>query len=224
LRRKQFGTLRKAQDVLSPQKMNLFICGVAGSIKFYRGEKRYTNKRGHSANILLDLGDGSVAAACKDGNVKLLKDGENAKRLKAHDGRITALILLQEGGFATSSLDNMIKVWWDKELYKALVENRDAVNCLIQLSYNGCLVSGSLDTSIKVWKDYELLKTLTGHLCSVNVLTELNYECFASGSADKTIKIWKDFRCINTLRGHGDLFLNSFNYMMEIFFLSAVIL
>jgi WD40 repeat protein len=131
-----------------------------------------------------------------------LKDGENAKRLKAHNGRITALILLQEGEFATSSKDNVIKIWWEKELYKELVGHTNAVNCLIQLSYNGSLVSGSDDTSIKVWKDYELLWTSMEHLCSVNVLTELNKECFASGSADMTIKIWKDFHCINTLSGH----------------------
>jgi WD40 repeat protein len=177
-----------------------FICGFNKTIKFYKDGKWENHKRGHTANILVNLGKGSIAAACADNNIKIMEEGEKAKRLKAHTEPIRALLVLKDGKLGSSSEDKNIKIWSENKIFKTLVGHTCSVNCLIQLS-DGYLVSGSCDTSIKVWSDYELLTTLKGHTCSVNALVELNQGCFASGSSDKTIKVWRNFNCIKTLMG-----------------------
>lgn len=116
--------------------------------------------------------------------------------------------------FATSSLDETIKIWSLPD-GKELLTLRGHVGAVYNISFSGndkLLASGSEDWSVRIWdvESGQELKVLRGHtapVIGVYFSQDDESSLVASTSFDKTVKLWdvETGTEIKTLRGHTDV-------------------
>jgi len=112
------------------------------------------------AKVLSFSPDGDfLAYGCSNGKVFLYDiAADSTKVIKAHKWDINAIVFSPDGRyFATSSTDNVIKIWDRKSLEKKLIFSGHFGQILsLDFHANGkMLISGSGDKSVKIWRIYE---------------------------------------------------------------------
>jgi len=128
--------------------------------------------------------------------VRLSGSSRCIQTLTGHTSWLTDVAICQSTPtFASSSLDDKIKIWnlsTGEELL-TLTGHTRGVNT-IAISPNGrFLVSGSDDYTVKIWNflNGALLKTLTGHSRDVTaVAISSDGRILVSGGEDRTIRLW----------------------------------
>lgn len=116
--------------------------------------------------------------------------------LTGHSSWVTSIAISPNGQlFASSSLDDTIKVWnlQTGEELLTLKGHAKGVNAIAISPDGKLLISGSDDYTIKVWNLHNgtLLGTLLGHTRDVNaVAISPDGKFFASGGEDRTIRLW----------------------------------
>jgi WD40 repeat protein/tRNA A-37 threonylcarbamoyl transferase component Bud32 len=128
--------------------------------------------------------------------VRLSGSSRCIQTLTGHNSWLTDVAISQSTPtFASSSLDDTIKVWnlTTGEELLTLTGHTRGVNA-IAISPNGrFLVSGSDDYTVKIWNflNGALLKTLTGHSRDVTaVAISPDGRLLVSGGEDRTIRLW----------------------------------
>lgn len=116
--------------------------------------------------------------------------------LSGHSSWVTSVAISPNNQvFASSSLDDTIKVWnlqTGEELFTLKGHSR-GVNSIAISPDGKILISGSDDYSLKVWnlQTGALLGSLLGHSRDVNaVAISADGRVFASGGEDRTIRLW----------------------------------
>lgn len=116
--------------------------------------------------------------------------------LVGHSSWVTSVAISPNGQmFASSSLDDTIKIWnlnTGEDLF-TLKGHAKGVNAIAISPDSKLLISGSDDYTLKVWnlQNGALLGTLLGHSRDVNaVAISPDGKFFASGGEDRTIRLW----------------------------------
>ena len=116
-------------------------------------------------------------------------------KCKYHRGDIFCLIVLNDGRFATCSIDKSIIIYNNKTFKPDLIIKEDTytVIYILQLS-SGMLASSSTDDTIKIfnikYNNYEILQTLKGHKTFAFKIIELNKKKLVSCSINFSIIIY----------------------------------
>jgi len=162
------------------------------------------------------LSKGLIATASNE--IRIWKNIENELKLIAylteHNGKITALILLNNKSLVSSAEDS-IKIWNQTndtsfECIRTLNKGSQAYS--LANYQNILLISGHFDGNIKIWnhKTFDLLDTIKNHTKTVHSIIVLANGGLATGSLDQTIKIWKSmnnasFEVLKELKDHKNL-------------------
>ena len=134
------------------------------------------------------------------------------KTLTGHQGKISSMLILNNGMIVSGSWDKTIKVWNPKDLTNCSYTLEGHTGCItsLQLLLNGHVVSSSADDELKVWdldKNCGILKTVRAGQYGVYSLLVLRDGSIVSGSGwyHKSIKIWDfNFNCLHIINGHQD--------------------
>jgi WD40 repeat protein len=156
--------------------------------------------KGHTDRVsaLVELNDGSVAAASKDGNIYVWNATDSLIVLSpdfvftGHNAAVKDLILLDSGNLASCAGDEIII--WDYpsgSILKRLSSGRSTdINKLLQLSDMNILAGSNV---IDIW-DYDqgqILDTLYGENNSVNAIVELTDGRLVTAGLDTKVILWK---------------------------------
>jgi WD40 repeat protein len=151
--------------------------------------------------------------------VKNYQNGECFMLLTGHSDTVLCILNLEDGLFASGSMDMTIKIWDYKaaECMRTLVGHRDYVYCLVKLE-SKLIASGSWDHRIKIWNytTGECVGLLKGHSDAVYCMIKLNNTFIASGGWDDNIKIW-DYstkKSVKTINQHNN-WVNCLLYLEE---------
>jgi WD40 repeat protein len=81
------------------------------------------------------------------------KNFKNLKYLTGHTKTVICLLKLEDGKFASGSVDSSIRIWDSKDEFKCirtLTGHTYRIWCLLNLD-DGKFASGSSDSSIRIW-------------------------------------------------------------------------
>lgn len=131
-----------------------------------------------------------------------------------HNDEVLAVYVNEENTkFATSSLDETIKIWSLPD-GKELNTLKGHLGAVYNISFSGndqLLASGSEDMTVRIWdvatgKELKVLRGHTGPVIGVYFSQDDNNSMIASTSFDKTVKLWDvaSGAEIKTLRGHTE--------------------
>lgn len=158
--------------------------------------------RGHGGPVraIVEPADPSgktlVTAGFDHSVIRWALDGETARTvLRAHDGPLSALAALPDGGVASAGDDGRIVIWGAEatEPVRVLAGHEGPISSLA-VSPDGTLIaSASWDRSVRVWRltDGAEVQRFTGHQDNVNgVGFTPDGAAVVSAGYDATVRVW----------------------------------
>jgi len=160
-------------------------CSITGRISvwdYYRKEHPFALNFGIPAYVIIKLRDNIVAAGFADNTIKVLDIQGKIPQLilSGHQGPVTSLCSLKNGGIASSSTDKTIRIWntdtcqcqGSIDMYRAIGPSK-SINSLVEMD-NFSLLGACEDGSVIEWnKRYNhigCLKNFTSPVTKVIML------------------------------------------------------
>lgn len=200
------------------QKTTLPACFALHSSRGRLEESFFSVKtlNGHQTDIsvLCEVSSSLFVSGDENGMLMLSDPGKDFERIaiyRGHPESVKAICPLSTTSFATSSIDQTVKIWETKngrlELVKALDTETVCINTLLGLK-GGLLVTGSMDGTIKFWDapNFSPVRSLKANE-GVKLLFAHSAGFIICASLVGTLTIWdprQGYRCIRTIDSHQE--------------------
>lgn len=188
---------------------NTSVTTPTSTLRDYESYALVRTLKGHTdvINCLTSIGDGIVASASMDNNIRLWRcdTGECIRILEGHTDWVMSLLYLGENQLVSGSNDETIRVWNTQtgECLKNIHADHHVYSLVANPSKRGSFISGDSYGNIELSTVH---KILSGHTSDVRSIVAIGTDRIATGSWDHMIKIWElsSGECVQTLEGHED--------------------